>query len=186
MPILEKEPDLYPERLLESDTSTEPGANWAAVYTMSRREKEFSRKLHSREVSFYCPIVANRAKSPSGRVRTSYLPLFSNYVFVYATPSQRLQALETNCVSRWLDVPDGDGLKRDLLRIRNLILTGVPLKLEPRLEAGTLVRVRSGSLEGQQGTVIRHQGTTRLIVSVNFLQQGASVLIDDADVEPVR
>lgn len=186
MPILQKEDDIYPDSLLDSEEPLTPEANWSVVYTLSRREKEFMRQLRARQIPFYCPITANQTKSPSGRVRTSYLPLFTNYVFVQGTPIQRHQALETNCVSRWLEVPNGQELKDDLRRVRNLIQTGVSLRLEPRLQTGTLVRVLNGCLEGQQGVIIRHQGTTRLIVAVNFLQQGASVLLEDADVEPVK
>jgi hypothetical protein len=45
------------------------------------------------------------------------------------------------------------------------------------------VRVKAGMLRGQEGMIIRRQGETRLLVAVNFLQQGASVLLDDIAVE---
>lgn len=192
MPMLEKEDDIFPECLLDQDeaagaeTVDSNDARWAAVYTISRREKALMRKLRAREISFYCPIVANQNKSPAGRIRTSYLPLFSNYVFVYADSDQRHYILETNCVSRWLEVPDGVGLKRDLGQIRNLIRTGATVRVESHVESGTLVRVCNGILQGQQGIVVRQQGIARLIVAVNFLQQGASILLENSDVEPVQ
>lgn len=186
MPILAKEDDIYPEDLLEGQTALDPEGSWSAVYTLSRREKEFMRQLRARQIPHYCPIVANKTKSPAGRIRTSHLPLFANYVFVHGTLDQRVQAFETNCVSRWLDVPNGEELRSDLRRVRSLIQTGASLTLESRLQAGTLVRVLNGYLEGQQGIVVRHQGAARLIVAVNFLQQGASVLLADADVEPIK
>ena len=36
-----------------------------------------------------------------------------------------------------------------------------------------------------EGTVLVRRGKTRLIVSVTFLQQGASVEVDDFNLEPI-
>jgi hypothetical protein len=40
-------------------------------------------------------------------------------------------------------------------------------------------------LAGLEGTIITRRGQTRLLVHVDFLQQGASVEIDDLCVEPI-
>lgn len=187
MPMLGREDEIFPEHLLDlEETADSADARWAAIYTISRREKSLMRKLRAREISFYCPIVPTPRKSPAGRVRTSHLPLFSNYVFVYADSDQRNHILETNCVSRWLEVPDPMGLLQDLKRIRSLIGTGAPVCVETHLESGTVVRVCNGILQGQQGIVVRQQGIARLIVAVNFLQQGASVILENFEVEPLQ
>ena len=47
------------------------------------------------------------------------------------------------------------------------------------------VRIRSGPLTGLEGLVIRRRGQDRLLVAVEFLQQGASVQIDDFEVERI-
>jgi len=70
-----------------------------------------------------------------------------------------------------------------LAELRQLITLNVPLTLEARLAPGRRVRVRSGPLAGLEGTVLMRQGKTRLVVGVNFLQQGASVEIHDYMVE---
>jgi hypothetical protein len=36
-----------------------------------------------------------------------------------------------------------------------------------------------------EGTVLVRRGKTRLIVSITFLQQGASVEVDDFNLEPI-
>jgi hypothetical protein len=73
----------------------------------------------------------------------------------------------------------------DLRRIYQLILSGAPLEAEARLVPGTPVRVRRGPFEGMSGVIIRRRGQYRLLIAVNFLQQGASVLIDQYDVEEI-
>ena len=85
-----------------------------------------------------------------------------------------------------LPVPDPHRLCFELRQLRRLIAAGAPLALERQLANGMRVRVRSGSLIGVEGIVIRRRGQTRLLVAVDFLQQGASMLIDESQLEPVE
>jgi transcriptional antiterminator RfaH len=186
MPILPREPDLFPAELFDRfDSLGSPDGTWWAMYTMARREKELMRRLRSMEVAFYSPLVHKRTRSPGGRVRESYVPLFASYVFIHATERQRHQALTTNCVSRCLEVPDAAGLTHDLRQIQRMIELDAPLTIEARIEPGRRVRVRSGPMAGMEGTVVKRRGKDWLVVAVEFLQQGASVLLEDFQVEPL-
>jgi transcription antitermination factor NusG len=91
----------------------------------------------------------------------------------------------TNRISRVLTVCDPERLWADLRQISQLISANEPLTAEARLVPGDRVRVRYGPFEGLEGTVLRRGGRTRLLVSVDFLQQGASVEIDDFMLELV-
>jgi transcriptional antiterminator RfaH len=186
MPILAKETDLYPPHLLDGDLSQFPEDScWWAIYTLSRREKDFMRRLLALEVPFYGPVIPQRTKPPSGRVRTAYLPLFHNYVFLFGNNEARYQAMTTNCVSKYIQVVDGERLRRDLCQFRDLIAMDVPLTPESRLVPGQRVRVRRGRFRGFEGTIIRRENEVRLLVSVDFIQQGASLLLEDFEVEPL-
>jgi len=187
MPILERETDLHPKDLFErEELADEHDRRWWVFFTRSRRDKEMMRKLLALDVPFYGPTVPQSRRSPSGRRRTAYLPLFPNYVFVYGDDSTRYAALTTNCVSRTIEVGDGTGLFRDLRQIHCLIETGVLLTSERRLGAGNRVRVRTGAFQGFEGVVIKRQGKTRLLVGIDFLQQGASLTLGDCEVEPIN
>lgn len=189
MPILGREDDIYPTTLLDGNHAA--GAadgdshHWWAFYTLSRREKDFMRRLRGLDIPHYGPLIARRQRSPAGRFRTSYVPLFSGYVFVFGTEEQRHTAMTTNCVSRWLPVPDGAQLTRDLRQIRSLVDSGAPLTPEARVEPGQLVRIRSGTFRDLEGVVVKRHGQDRLVIAVRFLQQGASVLLEDCQVEPL-
>ena len=185
VPILGAEPTISPLDLLESWDASGEDRRWWAVYTRSRREKDLIRRLLPHGVGFYLPLVPTRRKSSVGRIRVSHLPLFSNYVFLCGAADDRRRALETNCVSRILDVTEPQRLVTDLRRLRDLIQTGRPVTLEQSLQPGDRVRVRSGPLRGREGMLVERRGERRLVVAVNFLQQGASVLLDDCDVEPL-
>lgn len=184
MPILARECDLYPENLLdESHNLIGDDRGWWALYTLSRREKELMRRLRALEIPFYGPIIERRTRSPAGRIQTAFVPLFPNYVFIFGDRATRYDALRTNCVARDLQVVDAERFVSDLRQIRKLIQTGLPLTPEAQLESGVPVRVKSGPLSGHRGTVIRRRGECRLLVSVQFLQQGASLEVDDCDLE---
>ena len=186
MPILPKEPDIYPSDFLESDDfGVDSGRQWWVYYTLSRREKDLMRRLTALEIPFYCPMISRKTRSPSGRVRTSYVPLFSGYVFSCATNEERQTALTTNCISRTLLVTDYEFLVHDLRQIRQLIVADTPLSPEARIQAGATVRVKNGPMTGIEGVVLKRHNGDRLLVSVRFLQQGASVSLADFQVEEV-
>jgi transcription antitermination factor NusG len=186
MPILPQEPDVFPESLFGEEFVLDPAAKWWAIYTLPRREKELMRRLRRLEISFYCPMIKRRSRSAAGRARTSFNPLFPGYVFLLGTEEQRYKALTTNCISRCLEVPDGAQLIHDLRQIRQLIQADAPLTPEARIEPGMRIRIKSGALMGLEGSVIKRRGTERLLVIVQFLQQGASVELEDYQVDRIE
>lgn len=186
MPILAAEPDIFPDDLLSEKAVRDDVANsWWAIYTLSRREKELMRRLRSQEIAHYCPLVEKKSRSPSGRMRSSFLPLFASYVFVFGPREARLAAQATNCVARWLEVDDRAAFEADLRQIKALIQSGLPVTLESKLQPGDLVRIRHGALSGMEGVILRREQKLRLVVAVNFLQQGASIEVDEMNLEPM-
>jgi transcriptional antiterminator RfaH len=183
MPVLSAETAVFPENLLD-----EPGCDgvrsWWISYTKPRQEKALARDLVDREIPFYLPAVRRQLLVRGKRV-ISRVPLFPSYVFVHSTPEERQQAIRTNRVCHSFVVEDAQQLLADLQRVRQLIESDAPLTVEARLSPGDRVRVKAGSLLGLEGTVIRRQRQTRLLVAVHFLQQGVSVEIDDCYLEPI-
>jgi transcriptional antiterminator RfaH len=184
MPILRDETTLYPDGLLDLESWASPDRRWLALYTKARQEKAISRELLRRQIGYYLPLVKKTFQHGRRRL-TSHTPLFAGYVFVWASEMERVSALTTNRVSRILEVPDPVRLVQDLRHLRQLIASKAPLTVESRLAAGDRVRVRKGPFAGIEGTVLHRRGQTRLLVSVNFLQRGASVEIDDFLLEPL-
>jgi transcriptional antiterminator RfaH len=210
MPILQQETCVYPDDLLSesplelgseedqvagsaeyvascddptSDLYTgEVARQWWAVYTKSRQEKSLARQLVGHRVPFYLPLIPKDSIIRGRRVR-SLLPLFSGYLFVYGSEQERVTTLTTNRVSRILPVVDQDLLRRELMNVHCLIGSNAPLSLETRLSPGDPVRIKTGSLRGLEGVVVKRHGKIRLLVAVTYLQQGVSVEIDDCALE---
>ncbi len=184
MPILAAEIDVFPDDLLSKDDFDETnGARWWAVYTRSRQEKELSRALVAMEIPFYCPTVPHRYRSPAGRLRTSHLPLFTNYVFMFADGFHRYRALKTNLISNTIEVTDGLQLVRDLRQIQRLIQSGKSVSIESQWMPGQKVRIKSGPLDGIEGRVLKRHSADYLFIAVNFLQQGALVKLEGDQLE---
>ncbi|MEO2033947.1 MAG: transcription termination/antitermination NusG family protein [Planctomycetaceae bacterium] len=183
MPILAHEPDIFPENLLDEKSPPPEGTEWYAIHTLSRREKELMRRLRSQKISHYCPLAETRKRSPAGRIRTSYLPLFRSYVFVRGKAEDRYKTVATGCVANCIDVVDAGQLITDLRRIRLLNGEGTDIRSEPEPLIGRRAVVISGPMTGVQGTITETHSQHRLTVVVSFMQQGASVTIDEADVE---
>lgn len=184
MPILGKEPSIFPEDLLDAESSLGRERRWQVVYTKARQEKALARELLQRGIPFYLPLIAKEGISRGRRI-ASHMPLFTGYVFLLGSEDERLSTLQTNRISRILEVDDADSLLHDLWQIRQLIESGAPLTAESRLVPGDRVRVKHGPFAGLEGVVLQRRGKTRLLVAVNFLQQGASVAVDDFYLEPI-
>ena len=183
MPLLDRETDIFPANLLTSQQAVkEP---WWAMYTMARQEKKLMRQLIDEKIAFYAPVIERRYRSPNGRLRKSYEPLFANYVFVCGDEDARYRSVCTGCVSRTLSVPEPDKLVVDLLQVFNLVATNAPLAPERRLELGMKVRIRNGSFAGYEGVIVRRDKEVRLQISVRFMDQGISVAIDDCQADPI-
>lgn len=186
MPILRKEPDLFPEGLLDQPgLGEEADTQWWAVHTLPRQEKTLARKLRVRGIRHYLPQAPRKTKSPAGRMRVSYVPLFAGYVFLYGTEQERLQSLESGCIAKMLPVGDGKRLTDDLRQIQKLISANVPFAFEERLEPGMGVRIKSGPFQGYEGQILKRHSGDRLLVIVNYLQQGISVALDDCQLEKI-
>ena len=82
-----------------------------------------------------------------------------------------------------MSVPDSAALTVDLGRIYRLIELGAPVTPEAKLVEGNCVRVKNGPFAGFEGVVIRRKSNARLVVAVDYLQQGASVQLDECQLE---
>jgi transcriptional antiterminator RfaH len=184
MPVLSREPSLFPADLLTQSHENYQSRQWWAVYTKARQEKSLARQLVDYEVPFYLPLVSRETMTRGRRLR-AHVPLFCGYLFVYGNDEERVRALTTNRISRMLSVADQRQLFSDLRQVNEVIESGAPLTIESRLEPGQTVRVRFGAFAGMEGKILQRRGSVRLLIAVKYLQQGISIEIDDMMVEPV-
>ena len=181
MPILEREPDLYPEGLFQEPIQEKP---WWVAYVRSRQEKTLARHLLSRSVDFYLPKRVNEVQR-AGRRFTSYLPLFPGYVFCCGERASRLTALESNLIVQILDVKDQKLLHQELDNLHELQQSGLPLIPHPYLGPGDAVEIHDGPFKGYRGRVVREKGPLRLVVTVSLLRRSVAVELDRELLAPI-
>jgi transcriptional antiterminator RfaH len=178
MPLLPPDPDRYPADLfVDLGVESGPDRVWRVLHTKPRQEKSLARELSAAAIPYYLPLIRKRCLV-RGRVAHSYPPLFPGYLFLLSNREERVRALTTNRVVRALDVGDQRGLCKDLTQVSRLIASGAPVLPEDRLTPGARVRVLNGPLAGLEGKVLRAASGDRLVVQVDFIQRGASVLLD--------
>jgi transcription antitermination factor NusG len=182
MPLINKEPDLYPESLFSLPPEEAP---WRIAYVKSRCEKAFARHLLERQVPFYLPTQQKRHFS-GNRERIARLPLFPGYVFIRGERPERLAALQSQRVVRLMSVTDQQTLHRELQDLKQLQDEGFLLVSHPYLEPGDPVEILEGPFQGYQGLVERERGVERLVVSVTFLRQSASVEVPRDELRPLK
>lgn len=189
MPILKREPDLYPDDLLTASGPDAAGAAgtaaWWVAHTRSRQEKVLARHLRAREVGHYLP-QREQLSTGGGRRRVSYRPLFPGYVFFRGGGAERLAGFGSGVVVRMLPVQDQRGLDDELRSLWRLQATGAPLVPWQYLGPGDEVEIVDGPLRGWTGTVLRTKGALRLVVSVTLLRQSVAAEVDREWVAPAR
>jgi len=178
------EPFVFPDNLLGELEPVDSIRRWWALHTKPRQEKALARDLQRAQLPFYLPLVTQERLVRGRRVQHRK-PLFDGYVFLLGDDTERVLSLKTKRVCHTLHVDDQMRLSEDLRRVQQLIEFGAALTVERRLEAGRRVVVKAGPLQGMEGVVIQRRGKTRLLVEVTFVQQGASVELEDFLVEPI-
>lgn len=179
MPILKREPDLFPEDLFDLPQP------WWVAHLRSRQEKLFARHLAERGIAYYLPQAEKRVRR-SGRTFTSYIPLFAGYVFFRGTKADTALALRSNVVVRILTPYDQPTIQDELRQIRDLQLLNGRLTPHPHLHTGDAVVITDGVFAGFRGVIVRERSTERLVVSVSFIRQSVSVEIDRDAIRPTR
>jgi transcription antitermination factor NusG len=152
---------------------------WAAAYCKPRQEKALAWDLRRLGVSYFLPMVL-RETSSGGRRRRNMYPLFASYLFMAAGDQERLAALRTDRIVKFVEVASGAQSKfREELASLEMALRVDPksVELHPRLARGTWVRVVSGPMKDVRGVVIEALPSRKLWIGITALGVGATVEI---------
>jgi len=182
MPILKREPELHPAHIFELELASSP---WWVAHVRSRQEKNLARQLLARHVPHYLP-QQEKTVLLRGRRRTTYLPLFTGYLFFRGGHPEREEVLQTKLVAATFGVLDQSLLDRELRQLRELQLTGEPLVIHPYLAPGDEVRILDGCFKGCVGRLIRERGKLRLAVAITLLRQSVALDISRESVAMIR
>lgn len=171
---------------LPCDIDSQLISKWFAVYTMPKCEQSVRRLLDFRQIESFLPTFeVQRAWKNRQRVKLQR-PLFPSYVFVHINPRQRAAVLGAQNALRIvgnshgpLPIPD-----QEIEFLRSDFCTK---RVEPYLDlvVGTRVRVRSGPMEGLEGTLVEKRNNLRFVFTVAMINQHAAIEIQADELETV-
>ena len=161
-------------------------ASWYAVSTRSRQEKVAASMLESFGIENFLPLAMER-RQWSDRKQAVNVPLFPGYLFVRIPMlrESQLRVLKVPGVVRFIGnhagpqaIPDAE-----IEGIQTVLLHRIQCAPCPTPKVGDRVRISRGVLAGIEGTFVRSGSDTRLVISVEMIQQSISVQVDASDVE---
>ena len=162
---------------------------WYVLYLRSRYEKRVHEELVQRGIESFQPIVTE-VRQWSDRKKKVEVPLFPGYDFVRIELTQKLRVLEVDGVVKFVaigtanptPVPDGQ-----IESLKLVIASPKTIRKEKSpLDHGELVKVMSGPFAGAQGIVVRAKNSTRVVISIDSIQQAVSVEVAAEQLEPVN
>jgi transcriptional antiterminator RfaH len=167
---------------------SDPESHWYAVWIRSRQEKVASTMLNNIGVQQYLPLKSE-LRQWSDRKQMVETPVFSCYLFVRINlmKDSRLQVLKSPGVigivgnkTGPIPIPD-----QEIQDIRRVLAARIAYSLYPALNKGDRVRVVRGVLTGVEGTLVRANPTSHLLVSIDLIRQSLAVCVSAEEVERI-
>jgi transcription antitermination factor NusG len=171
---------------VQSPQHEQESRRWFAVTTTPQHEKAARRHLDFAGVETFLPTYeSSRVWKNRQKVKVE-LPLFPTYLFVRIDQGERGKVLRTPGVRQLI------GNRREALSLpdREIEFLRTSLwekKAEPYagLIAGQRVRVKSGSMQGVEGCLVRQSSEWRFILTVQLIHHHVAVEVDASTLEPI-
>jgi transcription antitermination factor NusG len=159
---------------------------WYVAHTSANHEKRVTTHLQERSIENFLPLYDSVRRWKDRKVKLQ-LPLFPGYVFVRLPLRDRLKALQVPGIARLIcfngqpaALPD-----TEIEALRAGLGARLHAEPHPYLTVGRRVRVTHGPLEGAEGILVRKKNSLRVVLSLELIQQSASVEVDADDVERI-
>jgi transcription antitermination factor NusG len=149
---------------------------WWIAHTKARCEKAFASDLVARNIAYFLPML-ERVHVSGGRRRRVMDPLFPSYVFFSGDAEARYRAVSTGRLCQVLRVADQAKLVAELGALHWALEGRAPLDPYPHAVIGRRCRITAGPFCGLEGTVVRRDGRTRIVLQVGILGRGAAMEI---------
>lgn len=154
-------------------------ARWYAAYTKPRNEKKVYDRLVSAGIETYLPLQ-KRLKQWSDRKKMVEEPLFRSYIFVKITQKDYYIVLNTLGLVRYITF-EGKAVpipENQIDQIKQLLEQNIEVEaIDEKLEPGTMVEVKFGSLMGLEGELIEHHGKKKVIVRIEHISHSLLVTL---------
>lgn len=159
---------------------------WFATFTLPQNEKSVLKQLDIRNVESFLPTYDTIRIWKNRQRKKVTLPLFPTYLFVRIHRDERGRVLRCPGVLQIVGntkepVPVADA-EVDFLRSSVCRHHVEPFR---ELVVGERVRIKSGVMQGLEGTLVRKNSSLRFVLTIQMINQHAAIEVDADDMEPV-
>ena len=157
---------------------------WYVLKIRTGGEQAAVTALKHRGFDPYCPMQKER-RQYSDRMKLVDAAVFPGYVFCQFDSQKKLPVISCPGVEYIVGFADGPTPvpEEELMNIRRMIAAGA--SAVRCLQSGQRVRVTHGPLEGVEGILVRDTAGDRLVVSIELLNQGAALHVNQDYICPV-
>ncbi len=151
-------------------------ASWHALYTRHQHEKSIATMLVHKGHEVFLPLYSATHRWQD-RAKQLSLPLFPCYVFIRGGLERQLQILSTPGVFAVVGPVGHPAVIPDAQIESVRQIAGGCVRVEPHtyLSRGDRVRIKSGTLRGLEGILVRKKNGARLVISLEMLGRSAAV-----------
>ncbi|MGA2084079.1 MAG: UpxY family transcription antiterminator [Terracidiphilus sp.] len=157
---------------------------WFAVFTIPQNEKSVAKHLQMQEIESFLPVYETiRVWKNRQRVKV-ILPLFPNYLFVHINCRERTRVLQSCGVLRIVGNSRGPiPLPESEIEFLRSGFCGQRMEPYRELVIGQKVRIKSGAMQGVQGTLVRKGNSLRFVLTLELINQHAAIQVNAGDLE---
>jgi transcription antitermination factor NusG len=160
------------------------GNQWFAAYTYPRHEKKVAAYLEHSGIESFLPLYKEAHSWKNGLRVTIEKPLFPSYVFVHIPTAETLKVVRTPSVASMVTVAGVPApLSNQEIEALRVGVQKLQLEPHPYLKRGDRVRVKSGPLQDQEGTLVFYKNRWRVVICIDLLMQAVAVEIEQSELE---
>jgi transcription antitermination factor NusG len=158
--------------------------NWYALKVRTGGELSAARALQSRGYDPFCPTQQERRRY-SDRMKVVETALFPGYIFCQFDVRRKLPVVSAPGVEYIVGFAGAATPVPELQMDQIRRLTQAGACATGRFERGQRVRVTHGPLEGVEGILVRDPRGDRLVISIDLLNQSASLFIEQDQISVI-
>jgi transcription antitermination factor NusG len=160
--------------------------NWYVAYTTPQSERKAKARLDEMEVRSFLPMQTV-VRQWSDRKKKLEVPVFPNYLFIYTNSFERFEIIKMPELVYYVSF-EGKAVtvsEEIITSLEKILTSDVEVTNENFVRTGSKIKITDGRFAGAEGILLRKNGKTRLVVSIEVLKRSISVDISAACVESV-
>ena len=168
----------------QNELASSESQSWHALYVRHQHEKAIAEILSGHGFDAFAPVYA-AVRQWKDRTKHLVLPLFPCYLFLHGGLRRKALILGIPGVYSFVSIGGKAAAiaAEEVDAIRRAANGARAVEPHPFLRCGDRVRLRSGSLAGVEGILVRRKSSLRLVLSAELLERSISVEVDAGEVE---